>query len=505
MVNSFRFAAVIESTCILISTAAAAANVEFEVSASLSHRNVGSRNWTQFYCDDVLIADGLYYTPPEQWNGLNADEAWKDVMRIWKETDRHSYEISFSQSVSNTLKIGIQPDCGTLFRESNCNVAQECGRSMDTKESGPAGQLIWNSLVNIHQTYSSYDRIMFKAQRAPVLGTSKTRQDFGDLVVETFASTVLEPAHDWDQWLTDVLTIGTYSTAGPFFNTWLRQEPYFSTKEGGTSDYAKDIAFALVDQSLSIVKNAWSLNDDQKWTPGLHSNLSSYMGDLVNGWRNLTSASLTRLFDGSDSSIELLSKTISGGKLVSGMCDTATCSGDRMGEQGLISVLQANSAKILHALAIPAIWDFSKAHAFIIDAGYDCDANEPLSRYLTSDTMKATSACVDGKLYYIVSPVGKANIQKLTAPKGLEYLDGKDFGGITKEDLIKGSVRTYIENGGKNGGKADLDNRDTLEGLLKVDVTTPGVIRLPMCSPERALQNWEKSDKTVEHYPCNVS
>jgi hypothetical protein len=119
--------------------------------------------------------------------------------------------------------------------------------------------------------------------------------------------------------------------------------------------------------------------------------------------------------------------------------------------------------------------------------------------------MKATSACVDGKLYYIVSPVGKANIQKLTAPKGLEYLDGKEFGGITKEDLIKGSVRTYIENGGKNGGKADLDNRDTLEGLLKVDVTTPGVIRLPVCSPERALQDWEKSDKTVEHYPCNVS
>jgi hypothetical protein len=46
---------------------------------------------------------------------------------------------------------------------------------------------------------------------------------------------------------------------------------------------------------------------------------------------------------------------------------------------------------------------------------------------------------------------------------------------------------------------------DTLEGFIRVDVTMPGVIRLPVCGPEHALQNWDKSDKTTEHYPCNKS
>lgn len=85
---------------------------------------------------------------------------------------------------------------------------------------------------------------------------------------------------------------------------------------------------------------------------------------------------------------------------------------------------------------------------------------------------------------------------KFSAPPGLESLP--TFGGVTKEDLINGSVRTWIQTerpGRRNGGKpADSTDRGTMENLpLNGGVTTPGFIRLPVCSPEHAFQSWDTS------------
>jgi len=83
-------------------------------------------------------------------------------------------------------------------------------------------------------------------------------------------------------------------------------------------------------------------------------------------------------------------------------------------------------------------------------------------------------------------------------------LDGKDtFSGITKEDLIKGSVRTWTLNGRKNGAEvADPTNDGTMDNVLDLDVTTPGFIRIPVCSADRAFQSWDTADKgSSSHYP----
>lgn len=95
---------------------------------------------------------------------------------------------------------------------------------------------------------------------------------------------------------------------------------------------------------------------------------------------------------------------------------------------------------------------------------------------------------------------------KFASPAGLDSLDGTNFRGITKADLIKGSVRTYLANGGKNGGNvADPMNSGTIDGLLNVDITTPGYIRLPVCSPERAYQSWDTSAKNSSaNHPCDI-
>lgn len=60
-----------------------------------------------------------------------------------------------------------------------------------------------------------------------------------------------------------------------------------------------------------------------------------------------------------------------------------------------------------------------------------------------------------------------------------------------------------------NGGKiADPSDKSTLEELLKQDVTTPGFVRLPVCSPERAFDSWlgvnRKPDTSAPNYPCSL-
>jgi hypothetical protein len=41
--------------------------------------------------------------------------------------------------------------------------------------------------------------------------------------------------------------------------------------------------------------------------------------------------------------------------------------------------------------------------------------------------------------------------------------------------------------------------------MMKVDVTTPGFIRLPVCSPERAFKSWDTAKKgSSDYYPCDI-
>jgi hypothetical protein len=52
-------------------------------------------------------------------------------------------------------------------------------------------------------------------------------------------------------------------------------------------------------------------------------------------------------------------------------------------------------------------------------------------------------------------------------------------------------VRTYIKNGKKNGGPpADITDGVTYSDLYNLDVTTPGYVRLPVCTADMAFQAW---------------
>jgi hypothetical protein len=75
-----------------------------------------------------------------------------------------------------------------------------------------------------------------------------------------------------------------------------------------------------------------------------------------------------------------------------------------------------------------------------------------------------------------------------------------------KTELVKGSVRTWIGNGRENGAKvADLTNKGTMSDLMEVDVMSPGFMRIPVCSPERAFQSWDTANKdSSPNWLCDI-
>jgi hypothetical protein len=71
-------------------------------------------------------------------------------------------------------------------------------------------------------------------------------------------------------------------------------------------------------------------------------------------------------------------------------------------------------------------------------------------------------------------------------PSGVDALDGDLWAGLTMNDIDTGAVRTW-KYAGKNG--MDIDPQSVAQNAYSrsevAEVTTPGVVRLPVCSPVR--------------------
>ncbi|KAK1779163.1 hypothetical protein QBC45DRAFT_144301 [Copromyces sp. CBS 386.78] len=469
-------------------------------------------NWTQWTCDNDYTKNWDQYLPEEIWKALDADSAWDDAVRNWKDYNRQRAGLSFMDSLGLTFGMGAggTVQCGELDMPSdNCDQTQDCPASADGGDSGAAAQLIWNSLVWVHEVYHEYYVALFDV--AGVISTAL------DNMEDTFAPIPPAPDNKWLFLLIDLITLGTLSVAGPFFNTMLKSTAYFAAKSGSAAlDNLKDTTMTLIGQSTTIAKDVLP-SKDSPWTPEAQNKFSNYMGQAISGWTNTTALALNKVFDGSDESIDLLGAVMSDGKLIRGS------PGDNTVDKGnAANDLRANIAKSFFGYAIPSLWRTAKTYAFVLDSGISCDTPHPVRDYLSDETMDATGSCVDGRWYYLVHPEGKSQActcqiigdtgpcqticgdNLFSAPPGIESLP--DFGGITKDDLIKGSVRTYNKNGQKNGGlTADPYDGTTIDNLLDVDITTPGYVRLPVCSPERAFQSWDTSDKgSSDNYPCDI-
>jgi len=82
---------------------------------------------------------------------------------------------------------------------------------------------------------------------------------------------------------------------------------------------------------------------------------------------------------------------------------------------------------------------------------------------------------------------------------------GSQWGGFGVQDLVQGAVNTYVANNRQNGGStADPTIPGTYTSLSKGDITTPGFIRIPVCSVDTATNAINAGDKSDPLYPCSI-
>ncbi|KAE8376955.1 putative necrosis-inducing factor-domain-containing protein [Aspergillus bertholletiae] len=130
--------------------------------------------------------------------------------------------------------------------------------------------------------------------------------------------------------------------------------------------------------------------------------------------------------------------------------------------------------------------------------------------------MQVSKAYFRNKRYYLAAPDGQpwecfeggCLDNPFSALPGVDSMGQGSFGNVTVEEITIGSVHTYLQNGETNGGsRADPTDASTLDDLYNSDITTPGLIRLPVCSAQTAYRAWDRGDKRdtdSENYPCVV-
>lgn len=158
-------------------------------------------------------------------------------------------------------------------------------------------------------------------------------------------------------------------------------------------------------------------------------------------WYESTQKLHSQLFNGSDSSIDMLNNLIKDGKLMS----NAYSSIDDITIQGLME-------KALFAILIPVAWGLTpELGVVVIDAKVPCDTIDPFEWFDLKEEDGAKSwVCHKDKMYYLLAANGKqehCNWDEhvwdcfplpFSLPPGLMELDGTKWGKLTKEEIVQG-------------------------------------------------------------------
>lgn len=183
------------------------------------------------------------------------------------------------------------------------------------------------------------------------------------------------------------------------------------------------------------------------------------MGQSMKGWEVIFTQDLKDLFDGSDKSIERLTSIISDAGVLDGIENDKPYTDkskrkdkdddDVKSTKEQRENVEAGILTSFWAYSIPAVWQASGHHPFIIDTGRSCDDKNG-DKY----TKDLRSACYQKRLYQLGDPDGKSHPCKkncgfpggctcpdtaFSSPHGVGELDGsKTWGNLTVDDIIIG-------------------------------------------------------------------
>ncbi|KAL3478270.1 hypothetical protein BJX99DRAFT_256596 [Aspergillus californicus] len=398
--------------------------------------------------------------------------------------------------------------CGKLSEESYCSTVQSCTTSIVAEGSGPAGFEVLNSLITIQGMYQYfYDRIK-DVETQVLYDLDLFFSTFSSIPDDTVAFNIIM----------DSLGLLVPAAMATIFNSLLHTHP-------DRLDTAKDITYTAVGTWVSIAKDTNA--GDYGWDADDEIAFKSYMGDVWRGWKNSTEMASKALFNGSDSTVTLLTRMIKDRKLIAG-----SSAGNEAVDEITSDERKAYIEKSFYAYVIPQVWQKSGQNVFIIDTGgLACDDSNPVSDYLDDSTAETTQVCFQDKRYYLVhlnrdasnscQDAGNASGTSLcfpytfSVPPGLETLGTTletesvvAWGGLEPLDIVEATVNSYTNNNSKNGWSiSGLSSYETVQAiedaaLIENNVRAAGHNTLPICSAEEAFVNWGVNFD-LANYPSN--
>jgi GH18 family chitinase len=348
--------------------------------------------WREGSCESKYVKYPYNYDPDERWKELDAASAWNEIIVKWTGIDKDR-GLTLMESMEQTLLAGGRMGCGNLGgTDDNCDSRWECPPGANGPDSRPAAYVIWQSLIKVHRMFHTYYDGL-SDMRGGVQTAIRRMED-------VFAPIPEPKTNQWYNVMIDFLTIGALGGAAPFFNGVLKTLPAFAKKDSTLFDNTKDTALNMIGQGTTLAKDLLGAPPSDNWTPGEQKDFSDYAAQAVFGWMNSTTLSLKKLFSGERASLDALTSIIKDGKMLPGT------EADMETVEGAIDI-EATARKTFFAYAIPGLWRRSKQYAFILDSGEGCSGN-PASKYVDDDTAKATSVCVNNRMYYLVAPEGDA-------------------------------------------------------------------------------------------------
>ncbi|KAK4442779.1 hypothetical protein QBC34DRAFT_479607 [Podospora aff. communis PSN243] len=463
---------------------------------------VRTGNWSTLTCDNPGVVDETL-SPEERWNLLDCDHAMDDILTAWREWDRYDGQ-SFSTAMFDQFHTISSPHCEDLsIWGSSCRVPRKCNTHAG---SGPAGYIILNSIVATHLLFYNMGNTVWESlvdQSLP----HHFGAEFGFMQDTTF-KTSDEDINKLRPVLAETLTHAVLAAMAPSIKLSITQT--LPRPNATLSKHLFTTTISLLTATLPSL-NASTTSPDPYQNRLLH-HLAPH--SMLTPWSAFLSTATAALFNGSEPSISTLLRFIDKGAMLP---PNLTSSRDT-GSGYLIPETSENQAERkagilrgLYGYAIPAAWMARRDGVFVLDSGRaGCEGTEEgIEDVLSKETAEKVGVCVEDKMYYLVSTGGRAR-GHFIIPKGVEGLDGRNesyYGGLGREQIVRGAVRTWEVNGRRNGaGRLDpyLQGEGAVERLWEEGVTMPGFVRLAVCGAEEANRN-KGGGRRYGTWPCDVA
>ncbi|KAK1988811.1 hypothetical protein LZ30DRAFT_419998 [Colletotrichum cereale] len=443
--------------------------------------SVGAVDWRNATCNGTVVdAKAL---PNLRWEAAGASEALSEMMASWRNYSSGPFEVNFEFSQYASWFFG-GPEMWrcTQLLDGPCSTSVACE---DTKY--PAGHLILNSFSKLHQFHRRYYEALDQAQM--------DIQSEMALFAEKFSIPL--PDSDTQLQLQRIMLNVLYGVVG-IAQAYANNFFIYSAAMNGFLGLSQTIRSQITTTSSYTIFTSWAIGKDYmlpgaKPTPA-YGKLSAVMGQVFDQWKGTELAFVKTIFSVKDNqTADFLTATLDNGLMYA--------SPDDLDFREISKMLK----KIFYPQLMVTVWQSVAAarQPFILKTNLPCNMKKgersgALWPFIPDQDHERAAACYNGTLFYLLDirsegvqlNVGWPSIRPsenypFSALYGTETMDGVQWGGVTKEDIVASVYGGWLQ-GGRMNNNFNLDSSNVSPNedsplWFGNGNRVPGLIKMPLC------------------------